>query len=231
MHNISRHWMWRPYKQQTARRHLSAAYFIITPKICRWSEMLMLLLRIPVQQQEIRSPTSIAASAEFRVSMDTLDWVVIDSLTNKSVEVQLMTDTHPEGDAGSGSWRAWGAFRFRSEVPVCTNLLDVEDNSFVPENGYASAPEEAKKTIPRGAPENRTVHVRGVLIVTIPAFEWRKWAAAIVNCCYGAAKFFPRPEWLEEGGPKRTGMNRWKGSRFGTGSTRAGDPSVKAETP
>ena len=57
----------------------------------------MLLLRIPVQQQEIRSPTSIATSAEFRVSMDTLDWVVIDSLTNKSVEVQLMTDTHPEG--------------------------------------------------------------------------------------------------------------------------------------
>ena len=56
----------------------------------------MLQLLIPVYRQEIWSPTSIAASAEFRVLMHSLGWVVIDLLANNSVEVQSPTQALKE---------------------------------------------------------------------------------------------------------------------------------------
>ena len=51
-------------------------------------------------------------------------------------------------------------------------------------------------------------------------------AAIVIVIIVMELQNFPQPGLAGRRQPKRTGLNCWKGSRFGTGSTTAGDASI-----
>lgn len=121
-----------------------------------------------------------------------------DRFVDEQIGWGAMADTSPEGVY----WilKSVGSL---SEA-CCSDRLD-EDNSCL--RAALHQPQKKKKGS-RDAPKNHAVHISVVLLEFLPSSKWNELL-------------------LSSSASSMTGMNRWKGSRFGTGSTRARDPSVR----